>query len=61
MCVVSVRYNRGWFYHKEARQWFTRIPNMEPLVKTPSYERGSYAFFDHANWETVRKVLTLGE
>ncbi|PQQ11319.1 putative NOT transcription complex subunit VIP2 isoform X1 [Prunus yedoensis var. nudiflora] len=26
--------NRGWFYHKEHRLWFIRVPNMEPSVKT---------------------------
>ncbi|KAF7081742.1 hypothetical protein CFC21_085652 [Triticum aestivum] len=55
ICAANELYNRGWYYHKEARQWFTRITNMEPLVKTPTYERGSYAFFDQGNWETVRK------
>uniref|UniRef100_A0A5B7A6H0 Putative NOT transcription complex subunit VIP2 isoform X1 n=1 Tax=Davidia involucrata TaxID=16924 RepID=A0A5B7A6H0_DAVIN len=48
-------YNRGWFYHRELRLWFTRLPNMEPLVKTNSYERGSYICFDHNTWETIRK------
>ncbi|CAM0942629.1 unnamed protein product [Alopecurus aequalis] len=48
-------YSRGWFYHRELRLWFTRIPNMEPIHKTPSYERGSYGCFDPQNWETVRK------
>ncbi|KAI4983480.1 hypothetical protein ZWY2020_023972 [Hordeum vulgare] len=55
ICAANELYNSGWFYHNEARLWFTRITNMEPLVKTPSYERGSYAFFDQGNWETVRK------
>lgn len=48
-------HNRGWFYHKELRLWFTRAPNMEPLVKTNSYERGSYICFDPNTWETIRK------
>ncbi|XP_062220494.1 probable NOT transcription complex subunit VIP2 isoform X1 [Phragmites australis] len=48
-------YNRGWFYHRELRLWFTRIPNVEPLVKAPLYERGSYGCFDPNSWETVRK------
>ncbi|XP_043701972.1 probable NOT transcription complex subunit VIP2 [Telopea speciosissima] len=47
--------NRGWFYHKENRLWFIRITNMEPLVKTNTYERGSYLCFDPNTWETVRK------
>uniref|UniRef100_A0A0D9VLV4 J domain-containing protein n=1 Tax=Leersia perrieri TaxID=77586 RepID=A0A0D9VLV4_9ORYZ len=49
-------YNRTWFYHKEVRVWLTRIPNVEPLVKTPHYERGSYGCFDPNSWETIRKI-----
>ncbi|CAK9169562.1 unnamed protein product [Ilex paraguariensis] len=48
-------YNRGWFYHREHRLWFLRSANMEPLVKTNAYERGSYICFDPNTWETVRK------
>ncbi|KAG6605494.1 putative NOT transcription complex subunit VIP2, partial [Cucurbita argyrosperma subsp. sororia] len=48
-------YNRGWFYHKEQRFWFIRVSNMEPLVKTKTYERGSYLCFDPQTFETVRK------
>ncbi|KAL6979253.1 putative NOT transcription complex subunit vip2 [Sarracenia purpurea var. burkii] len=48
-------YNRGWFYHRELRLWFTRVSNMEPLVKTNAYERGSYICFDPNTWETIRK------
>jgi CCR4-NOT transcriptional regulation complex NOT5 subunit len=55
------RYTRGWFYHKEVRVWLTRIPNVEPLVKTPHYERGSYGCFDPNNWETIRKVWMFGQ
>ncbi|KAL6275961.1 hypothetical protein ACE6H2_019562 [Prunus campanulata] len=47
--------NRGWFYHKEHRLWFIRVPNMEPLVKTNTYERGSYHCFDPNTFETIRK------
>lgn len=48
-------YNRGWFYHREHRLWFMRVANMEPLVKTNVYERGSYICFDPNTWETIRK------
>ncbi|KAG8387770.1 hypothetical protein BUALT_Bualt02G0055800 [Buddleja alternifolia] len=48
-------YNRGWFYHREHRLWFTRVTNTEPLVKTNAYERGSYICFDPNTWETIRK------
>ncbi|KAF0914314.1 hypothetical protein E2562_028200 [Oryza meyeriana var. granulata] len=55
LCAANELYTRGWFYHKEVRLWLTRIPNVEPLVKTPHYERGSYGCFDPNNWETIRK------
>ncbi|TYJ99491.1 putative NOT transcription complex subunit VIP2 isoform X3 [Cucumis melo var. makuwa] len=45
----------GWFYHKEHRFWFIRVSNMEPLVKTSTYERGSYLCFDPHTFETIRK------
>ncbi|XP_023007445.1 probable NOT transcription complex subunit VIP2 isoform X2 [Cucurbita maxima] len=48
-------YNRGWFYHKEQRSWFIRVSHIEPLVKTNTYERGSYLCFDPQTFETVRK------
>lgn len=48
-------YNRGWFFHREHRLWFIRVANMEPLVKTNTYERGSYLCFDPNTWESVRK------
>lgn len=49
-------YNRGWFYHRDHRFWMTRPKNMEPLVKTNSYERGSYLCFDPNTWQSPRKV-----
>ncbi|KEH39407.1 probable NOT transcription complex subunit VIP2 isoform X3 [Medicago truncatula] len=48
-------YKRGWFYHKEHRMWYIKVPNMEPLVKTSTYERGSYHCFDPSTFETVRR------
>ncbi|KAK2424891.1 putative NOT transcription complex subunit VIP2 [Trifolium repens] len=48
-------YERKWFYHKEHRMWYIRAPNTEPLVKTNTYERGSYLCFDPSTFETVRR------
>ncbi|KAL9225384.1 hypothetical protein vseg_001317 [Gypsophila vaccaria] len=48
-------YNRGWFYHKDLRLWLMRVPTMEPLVKTNSYERGSFLAFDPNAWDTTLK------
>ncbi|KAL6508906.1 putative NOT transcription complex subunit vip2 [Orobanche hederae] len=53
--AANEMYNRGWFYHREHRLWLTRVSNIEPLVKTSAYERGSYICFDPNTWETVRK------
>lgn len=48
-------YKRSWFYHKELHTWFIRVPNVEPLVTTPTYERGSYYYFDVNAWDVGRK------
>ncbi|CAN1283117.1 Probable NOT transcription complex subunit VIP2 (Fragment) [Linum perenne] len=48
-------YNRGWIYHKEQRVWLIRVQNVEPLVKTNTYERGSYHCFDPNTFEIIRK------
>lgn len=48
-------YNRGWLYHRELRLWLTRAKNVEPLVKTTTYERGCYISFDPINWQTSRR------
>lgn len=48
-------HTRGWFYHREFHLWFIRVPKMEPLVKTNTYERGCYFCFDPNSWETTRK------
>ncbi|CAN0853950.1 Probable NOT transcription complex subunit VIP2 (Fragment) [Linum grandiflorum] len=52
---IFYRYNRGWIYHKEQRVWLIRVPNVEPLVKTNTYERGSYHCFDPNLFEIIRK------
>lgn len=56
-CVFSrCSFNRDWRYHKEERVWITRAPGMEPTLKTNTYERGTYYFFDCHNWRKVAKV-----
>ncbi|XP_044836623.1 CCR4-NOT transcription complex subunit 2 isoform X2 [Mauremys mutica] len=53
-------FNRDWRYHKEERVWITRAPGMEPTMKTNTYERGTYYFFDCLNWRKVAKVPRSG-
>lgn len=52
-------FNRDWRYHKEERVWITRAPGMEPTLKTNTYERGTYYFFDCLNWRKVAKVVVF--
>ncbi|KAG0034389.1 hypothetical protein BGZ81_004870 [Podila clonocystis] len=47
-------YNRHWRYHKELRLWLTKDQSSEQ-TKTPTFERGSYIFFDPNSWEKVKK------
>uniref|UniRef100_A0A0C9S8H0 TSA: Wollemia nobilis Ref_Wollemi_Transcript_11227_2840 transcribed RNA sequence n=1 Tax=Wollemia nobilis TaxID=56998 RepID=A0A0C9S8H0_9CONI len=53
--AASELYRRGWFYHKELRMWLMHVPHLEPLVKTNTYERGSYYFFDPTQWDIGQK------
>lgn len=57
--MANERFNRDWRYHKEERVWITRAPGMEPTMKTNTYERGTYYFFDCLNWRKVAKVSLL--
>lgn len=52
-------YARNWRYHKGLHLWLTKEPNMEPLQKTHTYERGTYVFFDPASWDKVSKNFVL--
>lgn len=46
---------KGWFFDKESGMWLTHVPQIESLVKTNTYERGSYYFFDPNIWDYVQK------
>lgn len=48
-------YNRDWRYHKRLQRWFTRVSATEPVVKTNSYETGSYIYFEPSSWEKLKK------
>uniref|UniRef100_A0A6N2L9D7 NOT2/NOT3/NOT5 C-terminal domain-containing protein n=1 Tax=Salix viminalis TaxID=40686 RepID=A0A6N2L9D7_SALVM len=53
--AANILYERGWLYYKEQRRWFERVPNTEPLVKTSTYERGSYHCFEPNTFEIKLK------
>ncbi|KAJ9476646.1 General negative regulator of transcription subunit 2 [Pseudozyma hubeiensis] len=52
-------YARNWRYHKELHVWLTKEQGTEPTQKTPTYERGTYVFFDPTVWEKVSKNFHL--
>ncbi|XP_033739507.1 CCR4-NOT transcription complex subunit 2-like isoform X3 [Pecten maximus] len=52
-------YTRDWRYHKEERVWITRAPGLDPIVKTNTYERGTYYFFEAQGWRKVPKEFHL--
>lgn len=43
-------HNRDWRYHKTLRLWLTRIPNKVSFVKTVTYEKGTFKFFNPESW-----------
>lgn len=38
----------------EEKVWISQAPGMPTLEKTPTYERGTYYFFDAHNWRKVK-------
>lgn len=59
LAAAAELYNRDWRYHKDERVWITRGPGMEPQVKTSTYERGVYYYFDCHRWCKVAKDFHL--
>ena len=59
LAAAAELYTRNWRYHKEEKVWIIRAPGMEPVVKTNTYERGTYYFFDSQNWRKVPKEFLL--
>jgi CCR4-NOT transcriptional regulation complex NOT5 subunit len=47
--------SRNWLYHKEQKIWFMQLPNTELQVKTSSYEKGTYKYFDPNTWKQMTK------
>lgn len=50
--------SRGLMWHKDRKQWFMRVPNINPQ-KFADGERGSYYFFDTTQWKYVQKDNVL--
>jgi CCR4-NOT transcription complex subunit 2 len=59
LAAAAELYNRDWRCHKDERVWITRPQGMEPVVKTNTYERGTYYFFDVNTWRRVAKEFHL--
>jgi len=55
LAAASELYARDWRYHKDERVWITRFPGVDPQVKTNTYERGTYYYFDSQGWRKVAK------
>lgn len=59
LAAAAELYSREWRYHKDERVWLTRVPGVEPLQKSSTYERGTYYFFDYLNWRKIAKEFHL--
>lgn len=59
LAAAAELYARDWRYHKDERLWLTRAPGVDPQLKTSSYERGTYYFFDCSTWRKVAKEFHL--
>ena len=57
-------YNRDWRFHKQLQLWLTKIPNKEPTVKHPTFEKGTYKVFNFQTWAQEERedfVLEYGQ
>jgi len=59
LMVAAELHDRDWRYHREEKVWMTRVPGLEPQMKTTAFERGTYYFFDAHNWRKVPKEFRL--
>lgn len=59
IAAAAELYSREWRYHMEEKVWITQVPGMVLLEKTPTYERGTYYFFDVQSWRKVAKEFHL--
>ncbi|XP_073133023.1 probable NOT transcription complex subunit VIP2 [Henckelia pumila] len=48
-------HDRGWYFHRELRMWFTRDQNSVPTIRNATFEVGSYVCFDPSTWQTRRQ------
>ena len=53
LAAAQELHNRDWWYHKEVKQWMQRIT--DPTVNMPSFERGSYMFWNPEKWQKERR------
>jgi CCR4-NOT transcription complex subunit 2 len=57
--AVQVLYDRGWRFHKDTKVWLTIDSEAPPTVRTPTYERGTFVYFDISSWEKVKKEFII--
>jgi hypothetical protein len=57
--TAAVLYDRDWRYHTEKKVWLTKVPGVEPLQKTNSFEKGVYTVFDPVQWRKVQVEMTI--
>jgi len=55
MAAANELMMRDWSYHTELKVWFQRAPGIAPVVKTQTYENGSYIYFDNRNWKEMQR------
>lgn len=57
--AVQVLYDRGWRFHKDTKVWLTIDSEAPPTVRTPTYERGMFVYFDISSWEKIKKEFII--
>ncbi|XP_059078065.1 probable NOT transcription complex subunit VIP2 [Cryptomeria japonica] len=55
LLAANELHNRDWLYHKQLRVWLKHNGSEQPKIKTNTYEKGSYVYFDPHKWSYIEK------
>ena len=59
LSAANQLYERGWRFNRSTGYWVARLPNINPDVRSGSYEKGVYQYFNPTSWRRETKAMTL--
>lgn len=59
LSAANQLYERGWRFNRSTGYWVARLPNINPDVRSGTYEKGVYQYFNPTSWRRETKAMTL--